>query len=83
MMNEKLVKIKKSIETIKNDQKIHPGPYLSKTGDKAPFSEVRENMSAESDTIQSLKKDYIRIKNKIKKMDKIIENLKSYLFIND
>ena len=44
-----------------------------------PFAENR----SEFDTMASLKKDYMRLKNKIKNMDQLIEKLKNHLYNNE
>ena len=82
MMNIKFVKMKTLKDFIPNNIKILPRSDLSETHNEPPFAEIRKNGPGEFDTMESLKEDYLRLQNKIKIMDEIINELKNHLYLN-
>ena len=82
MMNSQLGKIKISSDFKENNREIPPGATLSETDNEPPFIDIKKIGPLESDTLESLKEDYIRLQNKIKIMDKIIKEIKSHLYVN-
>ena len=82
MINFKLGKIKLSHDSTKNNRDNPPKADFSGLDNKPHLTDTLKNVTGEFDTIESLKEDCMRLQNKIKKMDEIIEELKSHLYIN-
>ena len=82
MMNFKLGKIKISSDFMKNNRGIPSETDLSEPNNEPLSIDSIKNDPGKFDTMESLKEDYIRLQNKIKKMDEIIKELKDHLYVN-